>query len=417
MDSQSKAIEEKTPRRAWAILAVTYLASITAPMIQLATPPLADWLFPAFQLNGAQFGLQMSVIGWIGVILAFPAALISRKIGLKATVLISVACIGVGAVGGALTDSFAVFLATRFIEGVGIGFMGVVTPTCVSIWFPNKTRGLALGIWSTWFPFASVIIYAVAPSMATAMGWRSVFYACAILSLVAFIVFALVFKMPKGNSGDAPEESGSFIDSLRLLKNKNIWLLGLCMCAFSFIGAAWANTFYPTYLTAVHGFSPVVASGFISVYTAIGLVVGPLSGAFSDRLALNNKRWLIFAGYIILGIALVFAWPDAGTDGVDSFIWIAIVFGGVASGIITAAIRPLAPIAVGNSAVAAAMGMAMLTFMQQLGLAIGPTAFGAAYEGMGWATTSNVMLLPLCVISLLLLVFVKFKKPSKERDE
>lgn len=53
---------------------------------QFKIPPLSNWLFANFApvgLDGATFGLLMSAMAIIGVILAFPAAFISRRIGLK----------------------------------------------------------------------------------------------------------------------------------------------------------------------------------------------------------------------------------------------------------------------------------------------------------------------------------------------
>lgn len=54
--------QEKTPRKAWGMLAVVYFASFVAPLVQFKTPPLASFLIPAFGMDGVTFGMQMSVI-------------------------------------------------------------------------------------------------------------------------------------------------------------------------------------------------------------------------------------------------------------------------------------------------------------------------------------------------------------------
>ena len=37
-------------------------------------------------------------------------------------------------------------LASRFIEGAGIGLITIVAPAAIAIWFPAEMRGTPLGI-------------------------------------------------------------------------------------------------------------------------------------------------------------------------------------------------------------------------------------------------------------------------------
>ena len=67
----------------------------------------------------------MSAIAVIGVVLAFPAAFIARRMGLKNVILLSVACLGVGSALGGATADLNVLMASRLLEGVGIGLIGV----------------------------------------------------------------------------------------------------------------------------------------------------------------------------------------------------------------------------------------------------------------------------------------------------
>lgn len=107
---------DKVSSRAWAILGVTYLASICAPLCQFKIPPLASWLFHALApaLDPVTFGLLMSAMSIIGVVLAFPAAFIARRIGLKNVILISVGCLGVGSLVCGMADSVGVLMAGAF---------------------------------------------------------------------------------------------------------------------------------------------------------------------------------------------------------------------------------------------------------------------------------------------------------------
>ena len=87
---------EKTPRYAWVILAVTYLASICAPLGQFKVTAIASEIIGTYGLGYAEFGMLMTCLAIIGAILAFPAAFICRRIGLRATCAIALGCIIVG---------------------------------------------------------------------------------------------------------------------------------------------------------------------------------------------------------------------------------------------------------------------------------------------------------------------------------
>lgn len=99
----ASAAAEKTPARAWAVLAVTYLACVAAPMSQFKIPPLAGYIIPMLIGQGVDpasvgtyFGMLMTCMTIIGAVLAFPAAFICKGFGLKGTMLFSVACLAVG---------------------------------------------------------------------------------------------------------------------------------------------------------------------------------------------------------------------------------------------------------------------------------------------------------------------------------
>lgn len=406
--------EVKTPRKAWLMLAVIYLASIAAPFCQFKTPPLAPWLIPAFQLDAVGFGLQMSAIGIVGLILAFPAAYICRGLGAKNTVLLSVGCLAIGSFAGVLVNSFELLMVTRLLEGVGLGLIGVVGPTCVAVWFPERKRGIALGIWATWVPLAMVVIYAIAPAMAGALGWQSVFVFCAVFSLIAFILVALIFRMPEGETGDFGA-AGSFKDTLRLLKNGKLWVLGLVMLCFMFINTGALSTYYNTFLIEVHSYDPIAAAGMVSIFTFIGVFSTPLAGFISDKLSIPNKRWLVAVAFALYFLGLMVAWPDAGGIA-NVLIWTFVAVGGFATGFGAGTIRPLAPLVAGGGAMGAAVSMAVIQFAQNLGTAIGSPVFGAVMQSAGWGMANIVLLLPLCVIGAVLCILLNPEKRPKKKD-
>lgn len=399
------AKQDKVSGKAWGILAVTYLASFCAPLCQFKIPPLASWLFPAFHgaLDSVTFGTLMSAIAIIGVVLAFPAAFIARRMGLKNVILLSVACLGVGSALGGLTNDLAVLMGSRLLEGVGIGLIGVAAPSCVTIWFPERKRGLALGIWATWVPVGSVVAFNTAPAIAGAFGYQAVFFAIAAVCAVAFVLFALVYKMPPGATGDMGVE-GTFKESLKYCKNRRIWILGAVFFLFAFTTIGIMNTYYNTFLETQLGFDAQTASTLSSVIMFLSLIVAPLTGFVSDRLPLGRK-YIVGLVMMLLLIPTGFFMFYTG-NGAIAVMWVTIVLQGVGGGMCGGSLRPMAPMLMRNTAMGATMAMAIMQLCQNLGSAVGSPLFGAVMSQTGWQTASLVLQLPAYVLAFILCFFI-----------
>lgn len=149
----------KTPSYAWVALIVSLLAAISIVYAWMWLPAIT---FPVFkgwlgancasvQADPSQYGLMSNVMGLVPIaalIMAFPASFVVRKFGPKIGTLIglALAIIGSAITALALTSNFMIVLVGRFILGLGLAQTIVAGPTCVSIWFPNSTRGRAMAI-------------------------------------------------------------------------------------------------------------------------------------------------------------------------------------------------------------------------------------------------------------------------------
>lgn len=255
-ESDINRYEEKTPRYAWVIWIVTFLVSFAAPLGQfkLVNIPLYFIYVPnvspagGFMLDGAGFGMLMTCVSLIGIVLAFPAAFICRKLGLRWTITIATLGVIVGGLIPALagTNITALYIG-RFIEGLGIGLVGVSAPTLITLWFPDKTRGVMLGLWCCWVPLSITLDALVTPSIAAASGWQGVFWFVIIFATVALILFNIFYKVPGGEGASYNVES-NFKECVVLLKNKDIWLLFIVFAVFIAGQTGIVNTYLPTFL-------------------------------------------------------------------------------------------------------------------------------------------------------------------------
>ncbi|MEV3931770.1 MULTISPECIES: Cmx/CmrA family chloramphenicol efflux MFS transporter [unclassified Streptomyces] len=140
---------------------------------------------------------------------------------------------------GALTSSYAVLLATRFAGALAnAGFWAVALVTALSLVGPHQ-RARATAVVVGGVTVACVVGVPAGAALGGLLGWRSAFWAVALVSLPAAL--ALWAAVPAGRPDDAPP--GSARSELRALARPRLLLTLLVMalvqgatfCAFSYL--------------------------------------------------------------------------------------------------------------------------------------------------------------------------------------
>lgn len=413
----------KTPRYAWVIWIVTYLISFAAPLGQfkLVSIPLYFIYVPGvspyggFMFDASGFGMLMTIVSLVGIVLAFPAAFICRRFGLKWTITISAIGVIVGGLIPVLAGaSIPAMFIGRFIEGLGIGLVGVAAPTLITLWFPPKTRGFALGLWCTWVPLSITLDAAVCPIIAPAMGWQGVFWFVIIFTIVALALFLIFYRVPEGE-GASYNVEGTFAQCFSLLKNRNIWLLFVVFLVFIIGQTGIVNTYLPNFLQTAtdatppgFGWDPATAGLGLAVVTTIGIVSNPLAGAITARLPHRMKRITPIAVAIMYCFCFYFLFQTEST----ALLWAGIVIMGICAGFGGGGLRPLAPTIMNQSAMAATMGMAVLQLAQCLGNCFSPIYGGLIDGGATYWEACLYTIVPLSVIMLIVSFFIRPGKNS-----
>jgi ACS family glucarate transporter-like MFS transporter len=184
---------------------------------------------------------------------------------------------------------------TRFLSGL-LG-AGVFVPgvRLVSGWFPEESRGTALGLLSVGGSLGLVSASWLAPYAATQLGWRTtiaVFGALGVASSAA-IYLALRDKPGQASSPSLLQDIGE------LAVKKSFWALALVQMVrlgsnFAFI--AWL----PLILQEEFGLGLVAAGAVFSLFNLSGMVSNPMGGVFSDRL---GERGVLAASFALLGLS------------------------------------------------------------------------------------------------------------------
>lgn len=312
---------EKTPSYAWPCLITSVLAGIALVFAWqwlpgITFPVFKNWLAEnnALFANPANFELMSNVMGLVPIgalIMALPASYLVRKIGPKAA---TVAGLALGAVGTAVSavfvgDNFYAFLVGRFILGVALATTIVAGPTCVSVWFPDATRGRAMAIWSIWAPVGIFVInfignnvFEMAGSDMVAFQWIWV----AVIVVFA-VIFAIVFREPRENErSQVSPERKSFKEVLPFFKSRQLWCLILMFAIYNYVNygfsqylKTWMQT--PELLGGL-GWDAAAAGLWGGLICACG-ALAPIGGLILDKTPRDKKYLCVVVGILFLALA------------------------------------------------------------------------------------------------------------------
>ncbi|MGB9661648.1 MAG: CynX/NimT family MFS transporter [Moorellaceae bacterium] len=377
-------------RKSWAVMWTAYLAGVAVAINQFKVPPVMQVLMENLHVDMTTAGWLMSVFSVAGVILALPAALLLARLGPKVSGLIGLGCTILGSIMGALAQGPGAMLAGRTIEGIGLALIAVVAPAVISMWFEPQERGLPMGIWSTWVPVGTSLMYNLANPMEKLWGWTSIWWFGTAFALIAFIVYSAVVTLPnrvekKGGAQDnvsPPLGSG--------LKNANTWLLALSFAGFSFSFIGYA-TWAPLFLNQVHNMEPAAASFYASLMTLIYIPGGIIAGWVLDR---TKNRKGVLAGALVIG-AVLLLWAFRVGGSISYMVMYFIILGLVA-GFIPTSTFTLAPETVPDPRLAG-VALATLIMGQNAGTLLGPPLIGRAVAGEGWAGGTYPMVIGIIV--------------------
>lgn len=360
-------------RKAWAVMWAAYLASVAVVINQFKVPPVMDMLLKQLHIDLTFGGWLMSIFAVAGVILSLPAALILDKLGPRASGLIALICTFFGSILGAMAGNAAILLVSRTIEGIGLGLIAVVAPAIIAMWFPPAQRGLPMGIWASWVPMGSFLIFNLANPLQSSFGWRGVWWLGALVALIALVVYGIVVTSPPTIKKVSESQSleGEIAGSYAAgFKSPAIWLLAIGFGTFGFANAGF-TTWAPRFFTKVHGITIETANFYTSLAPMFSIISAVLAGWVIDKLKRPKTILIISAVVTCMFYGYAFLLGSAGLI----VPWMILL--GFVVGFYPTATFTLAPEAV-SSPQLAGLAMAILNLVFNIGFMLGPPVVGTA---------------------------------------
>ena len=373
-------------------------------------------------------GLTVSELEWIvaGYALTFGAFMLTggklsdlfgrRRIFVAGLVVFTLSSLACGLAGGA-----GVLIAARVVQGIGAAMMNPSTLSIITVTFPPRQRGAAIGIWAGVSAMALAIGPLVGGLIVEHINWNWIFFINLPVGVVAIgAAFLLIDESKDTSREQRPDVPGLVTSGLALFAlsyglieaNKYGWtstrilasfaiaavmlaafillelhqrlpMLDLNLfrsrgfsganCVMLFLSFAMFGVFFyvSLYLQQVLGYSPIQAGAAFLPWTVLIMVVAPIAGKVSDRI---GSRPIVTGGLVLLAGSL-FWFAHLGTA--ESF-W-GLLPGMVLGGLGMSASMPPTT-AAGMRSVSpdkAGVGSAVMNSMRQVGGSLGIAVTGA----------------------------------------
>jgi MFS transporter, ACS family, glucarate transporter len=273
------------------------------------------WVFSAFLIGYALFQT--------------PGGRLADRIGPRRVLAAGVIWWGIftaltAAVPQTIAGALVLFISIRFLLGAGEAVVYPASNQFVARWIPENERGLANG----WI-FAGVGAGAgLSPPLITYImlhfGWRSSFWACAIIGLLAGAVWYVISRDTPGEHRSVSQTELQLIESGLTLRTKAgnarvlvPWtavmtskdVLAVTLSYFTFGYVAWIFfSWFFIYLAQVRGLN-LKASAFYAMLPFIAMAICcPVGGVISDRLTRRHgpRVGRCFLAAVAIAMAAVF---------------------------------------------------------------------------------------------------------------
>jgi MFS family permease len=342
--------------------------------------------------NMAEFGSLMQFVSYGAFVGAIIAAPLAQKASVKVAFVVAglICIIGVAVVALSGT-AISILLAGRFITGIAIGLIAVTSITAVGVWFPIKTRGVAMSVWAVWVPVgmlifqnsANPLINVLGGPTAEGHGFNNLFWVFAVLMALATVFIIVVYREPRADEASATvSRKIPLRDALPHLAKPALIPVAITWLVFNAVNQV-NTTYNVVFLQAGYGMATEIATLLGSIASAAG-IAAIIFGFISDRLQVPKKYILIVISSCALTLAMVLGFKPVDistTLGMVQFVGY-LIFMFIGNAGLVACVRPYVPLLVGRGG-AVAIGYALMgvTLLQYIGQMFSQP-FGGIIDGM-----------------------------------
>jgi len=258
-----------------------------------------------FNVTVPQMALTLTASLVMRPVGALVFGLLSDRIGRKLPLMISIIFYSVMEILSGLAPNYQVFLALRFLYGVGMGGEWGVGASLVMETVSVKRRGLLSGLLQEGYAFGFLLAAAAYYFVFPKFGWRAMFFVGGLPALLTLFIRSKVKETEawKANRSLNWKEYGNAIK-----KNWKLFLYLVLLMSMMNLISHGTQDLYPTFLQKQKNFDPHETA----VITMISMVGAILGGLFFGYLSDFYGRKKMMAIAVVLALLLIPLWLLAG---------------------------------------------------------------------------------------------------------
>lgn len=357
------------------------------------------------------------------------------KWGVRVTgsLFVGMMVLGAGIVTGALLSGAAWSLKAAYagcmLFGLGSEIAGTAVTRSIARWFKGGPMALAMGLQLAIARLGTAFALVLSPrlvaqqaghvySLAETARPALVGMGLMALGLILWALFVALDarRFPTGSGitglGDeatSDEEPFRFKDVLKVLGNKNFWLLGL-LCVLFYSSIIAFKKFAGAILIPRFDIPASTAGWMVSMLPFSTVVFAPLFGLLVDKKG-HGTRWMILGSVLALAAHLLLAFAPAG---VPLWGYLSMVFLGFGYSLVPAALWPSVPKIVPDKVLGTTF--ALIYWVQNLGLMtfkmLAGNILGDSSDG---PVSVELMFVGLCVAAVVIALL--FARASRRHPE
>jgi MFS family permease len=376
-------LREPTNSYRWIVLLFLSIAMFGNYYVFDSISLVADQLKTQLNFSDLNIGQMYSYYSIAAIIVLIFGGILVDKWGTKKSAIVFAIICTVSGFLTAFGSNIYIMLAGRFLLGVGSEPLVVAITVAVAKWFKGKQLSFALGV-NLFLARAGTYTVDNSPSIFPGLyskGYEGPLLVAAligILALLGILVYAILEH--RGEKLFVLGE-GSKIDKLNLKDffkfSKSFWYITL-LCVTFYSAIFPFRAFAIKFFMESHNVSREMAGGFISSLPLAAMIATPFIGLLVDYI---GKRALLmtFGSILLLPVYLLMGYTNIS-------LYIPVIMMGVAFSLIPAVMWPSVAYIVEEKRLGSAY--ALMTLIQQIGMALFPILIGVANDYSGASATN-----------------------------
>lgn len=381
------------PRR-WFFLFIATLSQTAMSTIHMGIPTIVPLIQAELGLNLTEVGVLVSMInvGVVAAVLGMGKA--ADRYGERRIIGYGTAACGLLVLTVHFAGGFVGLLVVFLLLGVPVATSTPAGSKAVAGWFPDRERGMAMGVRQTGIPLGGTIGALTLPAMGLVVGWRWALSLVGVVTILAGLMVLVCYREPKrppAAGGTAPV--GGLKD---IVRRSDIWAAAFYASVLA--GSQWCYISYIELYLTEHIFYPLVfAAHLLAVGQACGGTGRIVFGIASDRLFFGRRvPVLVMLGLLgtAAGVATALLSPGMPAWLVALVVWLLGLGTMSWQGLYLALVAKIA----GTRVAGVAIGMTNTVAF--VGVVVLPPVFGSiadythSYE-MAWIAMAVAIALPL----------------------